>query len=146
MRLSTYWSDLTAIRFKKILIPITALAAAILACRGPFVASTPAARAMPNALYTAVRRPCRECPSGGCNPTDGFATLAFRKRESDGLCQLYARPPLSPVPVSRCDAAAFVSDVTYPDGSDVTLGSTFTKIWRLKNVGTCTWTLYALVL
>jgi hypothetical protein len=50
------------------------------------------------------------------------------------------------VPVNRCDAAAFVSDVTYPDGTNVSLGSPFTKIWRLKNVGTCTWnTSYAFV-
>jgi len=55
-------------------------------------------------------------------------------------------PPLSPVPQTRCDAAAFVSDVTYPDGSNVPLGGAFTKIWRLKNVGTCTWNAsYALV-
>jgi hypothetical protein len=39
-----------------------------------------------------------------------------------------------------------VSDVTYPDGSNVSLGGSFTKIWRLKNIGTCTWTTsYALV-
>ncbi len=55
-------------------------------------------------------------------------------------------PPLSPVPVSRCDSAAFVGDVTYPDGSTVPLGGAFTKIWRLQNTGTCTWTTsYALV-
>jgi hypothetical protein len=56
-------------------------------------------------------------------------------------------PPLtSAPPVTLCDAAAFVSDVTYPDGSSVTLGGTFTKIWRLKNIGTCTWsTSYAAV-
>jgi len=44
---------------------------------------------------------------------------------------------LTPQP---CDAAAFVKDVTYPDGSEVFLGASFTKTWRLKNVGTCTWT------
>jgi hypothetical protein len=53
-------------------------------------------------------------------------------------------PPLQPV--SKCDAASFESDVTYPDGSVVSRGSTFTKIWRLKNVGTCTWTTsYAII-
>ena len=49
-------------------------------------------------------------------------------------------------PIIKCDAAAFVTDVTYPDGSSVGLGVSFTKIWRIKNVGTCTWTTsYALV-
>jgi len=52
----------------------------------------------------------------------------------------------SPVPVSRCDAMQFLGDVTYPDGSPVTRSSTFVKTWRIKNIGTCSWTpSYALV-
>jgi len=39
-----------------------------------------------------------------------------------------------------CDAAQFIADVTIPDGSVFTPGATFKKTWRLKNVGTCTWT------
>jgi len=34
----------------------------------------------------------------------------------------------------------FVTDVTIPDGTILTPGQNFTKTWRLKNVGTCTWT------
>lgn len=45
-----------------------------------------------------------------------------------------------------CDRAQFVSDVNYPDGTDVAPGAAFTKTWRLRNTGTCTWTSsYALV-
>ena len=52
----------------------------------------------------------------------------------------------TPVPVSRCDAMQFLRDVTYPDGSLVTRNNTFVKIWRIKNIGTCSWTpSYALV-
>lgn len=39
-----------------------------------------------------------------------------------------------------CDVMGFVSDVTIPDGEDVNAGATFTKTWRLRNDGTCTWT------
>jgi hypothetical protein len=42
--------------------------------------------------------------------------------------------------VSYCDWAAFVKDVTIPDGQKFSAGDTFTKVWRLKNRGTCTWT------
>ena len=33
-----------------------------------------------------------------------------------------------------------MADVTVPDGTNVLPGLTFTKTWRLKNIGTCTWT------
>jgi hypothetical protein len=54
-------------------------------------------------------------------------------------------PPTStPLPtataVSYCDWVIFVRDVTIPDGTKFTPGETFTKTWRLKNRGTCTWT------
>ena len=39
-----------------------------------------------------------------------------------------------------CDQAQFVSDLTVPDGSSFAPGSTFTKTWRLMNIGTCGWT------
>jgi hypothetical protein len=44
------------------------------------------------------------------------------------------------VPPSSCDKVQFVSDVTVPDGTTFAPGATFTKTWRLKNVGTCQWT------
>lgn len=43
------------------------------------------------------------------------------------------------VPPSTCDKAAFVSDVTVRDGTVMQPGQTFTKTWRLRNVGTCPW-------
>src|SRR5688572_11446745 len=39
-----------------------------------------------------------------------------------------------------CDWAQFIADVTVPDGMRFDPGATFTKTWRLKNIGTCTWT------
>ena len=38
------------------------------------------------------------------------------------------------------DRAAFVTDVTIPDNTPIPAGSIFIKTWRLKNIGTCTWT------
>ena len=47
--------------------------------------------------------------------------------------------PLGTVGVA-CDDAAFVSDVTVPDGATLKAGQSFTKTWRLSNIGTCAWT------
>ena len=49
-------------------------------------------------------------------------------------------PPTStPIPIP-CDRAAFVKDVTYPDNTEVAVGTTFVKTWRITNNGSCTWT------
>ncbi len=48
-------------------------------------------------------------------------------------------PTLTPTPLSCADKAQFVTDVTVPDGTTFAPNQTFTKTWRLKNVGTCTW-------
>lgn len=53
---------------------------------------------------------------------------------------------LPPADEKPCDRAAFVSDITVPDGTEFEPGEDFKKTWRLKNDGTCTWnTGYALV-
>jgi hypothetical protein len=66
-------------------------------------------------------------------------------------------PPANPTPTATqtasatpdettCDKATFVADVTVPDDSVFEPGDSFTKTWRLRNAGTCTWTsAYSLV-
>jgi hypothetical protein len=49
-------------------------------------------------------------------------------------------PATSPPPTQSCDVAQFIDDVTIPDGTTLDPNETFTKTWRLKNVGTCSWT------
>ncbi len=46
-------------------------------------------------------------------------------------------PTATPIP---CNSAQFVADVSIPDGTTFSPGVSFTKIWRLKNTGSCTWT------
>jgi Ig-like domain from next to BRCA1 gene len=38
-----------------------------------------------------------------------------------------------------CYNSAFVSDVTYPDGTVVKGGALIAKVWSIQNTGTCTW-------
>ena len=58
-----------------------------------------------------------------------------------------ATPTVTPVPSSGCDRVTFVSDLDVPDGKVFAPNAAFTKTWRVKNTGTCTWTTsYKLVL
>ena len=43
------------------------------------------------------------------------------------------------------NVVAFFEDVTIPDGTAFKQGEKFTKTWRVRNEGTCTWRGYALV-
>jgi hypothetical protein len=133
-------------RFRKITFLIVALVS-ILAC-SRFASPTPQPAATLNALYTSAAQTLEAMS------TQAVTTLTVQPSPTSILSiptsspivfnTFTSVPPLQPV--SKCDAASFVSDVTYPDGSIVSRGSTFTKIWRLKNVGTCTWTTsYAVV-
>ena len=50
--------------------------------------------------------------------------------------------PLPPTPTAipiLCDQAKFIADVTVADGTTYSPGAEFTKIWRLRNDGSCTW-------
>jgi hypothetical protein len=51
-------------------------------------------------------------------------------------------PTNTPIPTQTevpCDRAAFVSDVTIPDGTLLGPSEDFIKTWRLRNTGSCTW-------
>ena len=60
-------------------------------------------------------------------------------------------PPTAPPTVTgtvqpnACDRAQFIADVTVPDGTAFAPGAAFNKTWRLKNVGSCTWTNYSII-
>ncbi|MGD8604803.1 MAG: NBR1-Ig-like domain-containing protein, partial [Anaerolineales bacterium] len=57
-----------------------------------------------------------------------------------------AGPSPTPGEEGCIDRVGFVADVTIPDDTFIDPGDSFTKTWRLKNLGTCTWTSsYALV-
>jgi len=98
------------------------------------------------------------------NPTstpDTFATIQAMVTQTVAAQTQYAPtqtplpptaiPTSTPIPatntplptttaVTYCDWVSFVKDVTVPDGTAFEPGDIFTKTWRLKNRGTCTWT------
>ncbi len=58
-----------------------------------------------------------------------------------------ANTPISTVPPAStateipipCNRGSFVKDVTIPDSTEIPAGDSFTKTWRIKNDGSCTW-------
>jgi len=49
-------------------------------------------------------------------------------------------PAASPTAQANCtESALFLADVTVQDGENIPAGQPFTKTWRLRNNGTCTW-------
>jgi len=50
-----------------------------------------------------------------------------------------------PTSTPLCDLAQFIKDVNIPDGTEFEPNETFTKTWRLKNIGVCNWSGYSLV-
>jgi hypothetical protein len=107
-----------------------------LACNAPSGAATPDTFATLNGLYTASALTQQ---AGSFTLTPGLP-LPTTTGSGTPVSATNTAFVASPIPVSRCDAAAFLSDVTYADGSLVARNSTFVKIWRLQNTGTCRWT------
>ena len=118
-----------------------------LACNIPSGAGTPDTFATLNSLYTASALTLEAVGTqSGFTVTPGLPLPTATGSATSPAIPTSTFVIKTPVPVSRCDAASFVTDVTYPDGSLVARGSTFVKTWRVKNAGTCSWTSsYALV-
>ena len=49
-------------------------------------------------------------------------------------------PSTPTLPPSVCDRAEFIADINVPPGTVMLPGENFIKTWRIKNVGSCTWT------
>jgi len=91
--------------------------------RMPTLTPPPSATALPTGLPSIT-------PSSGTSGSVGGSSGSSSGGGSSG-----------PAPTPKiCNWAALVKDVTIPDGTELDPGAQFTKVWRLRNVGTCTWT------
>jgi uncharacterized repeat protein (TIGR01451 family) len=77
----------------------------------------------------------------GCQARVSTGNNALTTISSTGTKVTVLENILTPtVGPALCDKVQFMADVTVPDGTNFPPGATFTKTWRLKNVGSCTWT------
>lgn len=83
-------------------------------------------------------------------PIGGVVTPTFTQLSTPATLTPIPGPVSTNTPVatatSNCNNMQFITDVTIPDGTILSPSQAFTKIWRIKNVGTCSWTpSYAIV-
>jgi hypothetical protein len=110
-------------------IPASVLVLALLACNAQ-AASTPASDL--GAAGTAVAQTLTSqavVPAPGSTATSAVAPATAAASTNTPI----------PSPTSICDNAKFISE-TIPDGTTEVANISFTKTWRLKNVGACSWT------
>ncbi len=116
------------------------------ACNLP--TNSPATEA-PNAVFTAAALTVQAMSTTSSTQITSFSTPTLPVPQATNTAVSF--PTLAPTatvvvpPTAACDLAQFVKDVTIPDGTVFPPNGTFTKTWRLKNVGTCTWAGYSLV-
>jgi uncharacterized protein YkwD len=115
----------------KKLLTVTVLITLLLSsCSALPATESPAATSTPEQSSTPTSEPATET----LIPTE---TLVTPLPETTSTATPQAtRPPNDP---NCTNSAAFVADITIPDNSEVTAGTTFTKTWRVSNTGTCIW-------
>ena len=82
-------------------------------------------------------------------PIQGAVTPSFTPLPISTTLTPIPLPVSTNTPVAtattNCNQAQFITDVTIPDGTIMTPNQTFTKKWRIKNIGSCTWTGFSLI-
>lgn len=100
--------------------------------------------AVNNATVLTVEARLTQNAASGVQPLPATATLTqfVAPPQPTATTQPTTIPTRTLVPTEAvpCDRVAFVSDVTISDGTEFGPGENFTKTWRLKNTGSCTWT------
>jgi len=122
---------------KRLILPVAILVLAVLACNTSPATPSVSGDAVGTAAAQTVAAQLTSLAPAATAPA---ATVAAPTTPPS----VATNTPL-PAATSICDQAKFVSE-TVPDGTVFAPGATFTKTWRLRNTGTCTWnTSYAVV-
>jgi hypothetical protein len=131
---------------KLILLPIALLATSSIFCNlpgnsdqsTPSINVTQAYQTVEARLTQAAEQATATLPS----PTSTQVTVTAAAPLTTPSPAPPTAPPSTQTPAKSCDQAGPGSpiDVTVPDDTVMQPGQAFTKIWRLQNTGTCTWT------
>lgn len=129
-------------------LPVAFLAIAILAC------SMPGSASVEDQIRTQIAQTAESLPSNTpfvfdptpihtLTPTSD-ATLTETPQPTATLTIVViptrTTQPSPSTTSEPCDIATYVADITVLDGTEFSPGESFVKTWRLKNIGSCTWT------
>lgn len=79
-------------------------------------------------------------PAAGATVTEEQITTEPSASPTSQSTSTTTPEPPRPTNAAGCtNSAAFVTDVTIPDNTEVTGGTAFVKTWRVMNDGTCIW-------
>ena len=148
-------------RFYPLMFALSILILVQLACNRPTADATPtqsslnlietSAAETVTARLTEMAAPGQPTPTGGgliiptATPPQGQLPTATQSPINTNPPPTATSLPPTATPVP-CNLAQFVKDVTIPDNTEMQPGQTFTKTWRLMNIGSCAWTTsYSLV-
>ncbi len=138
---------------RKLVTWLVAAALILSACGAKPPAVTASPTTAPQVLYTAAAQTANArltltalaVPSNTPSPSATFTP------EASSTPTATITPPVTNTPAASAtqalaDKGVLVADVTVPDGTSFTPGTTFTKTWRVQNNGSSTWTTnYSLV-
>jgi hypothetical protein len=141
--------------FKKFILIIGALSMVLSACRPSAPVEPTATQLDPNLVYTAAAETAQARLTENAQVTPTQPTPTFTPepsptpsptpQETEETPEATLVPTVASIPVTA-DNAAYVSDVTIPDGTVIAAGASFVKTWKITNSGSTTWqTTYALV-
>jgi Ig-like domain from next to BRCA1 gene len=126
---------------QKIILILTMLTLVALACNAPGNSALSDADKQATSVAETV---AAQMADNNQSPPDDPATATITVEATQPAAPTATTQPTNtPQPTTTsipCNRASFVSDITYPDGSDVKVNEGFVKTWRLKNDGSCTWT------
>lgn len=133
----------------RILIVLLGVTLVLSACGGQNQVD-PTATQNPEAVFTAAAQTAdaKMAENAARTPTATSAPPTETKLPPSPT-SVPGTPTQTPPPTPEgggLDLIEFILDVTVPDGANYSPGDSFTKTWRLKNIGNTTWsTAYALV-
>lgn len=135
-------------KFTRSFVALMALSLLLAACRAPSPDSESHSPTLDlNALYTQVAGTLiaqgqQQAATATEGPTQTPIVITATSSPTPDLptnTPTNTTAPATSVPVAVCNQAAFVMDVTVKDGTVMNKDQSFTKTWRIKNTGTCTW-------